>query len=337
MDKLDKEVLMNYNLSLNLFDKFDLEIREVLPIRSVFLLKTDKGEKILKKLDYSIEQLNFIQEVLNYISIRFPRVMSFMKNKENKIYTTYDNEIYCIMNVIKGRECDLNNPLDLKVASLGLGEMHKASMGFNTNFQKNIFLGKMIDNFKTKKKDMKFFKEIANVHDNKTDFDNIFLFYVDYYISQVEESIEVLENSDYYALCKEEDKIAICHHDLAYHNIIIEKEEAYFIDFDYSIIDLKIHDLCNFITKSIKRFAFDIGRTENILDNYCKTNNLDKRELKVLYAMLNFPEDFYSISKNYYTRKKQWGEGVFLNRFIKKCDYKEYREDLLKEFKENIL
>jgi CotS family spore coat protein len=146
----------------------------------------------------------------------------------------------------------------------------------------------------------------------------------------------MLEKSCYYKLCSEEDKIVVCHHDLAYHNILINGEMAYFIDFDYAVIDLKVHDLCNFINKVVKNFAFDIDKATSIVENYCNKNTLSKRELEVLNGMLAFPEDFYGISRDYYTKRKDWDEEVFLDRLKRKAGYKEDREEFLVKFEQFI-
>jgi CotS family spore coat protein len=124
---------------------------------------------------------------------------------------------------------------------------------------------------------------------------------------------------------------------LAHHNILINEDLAYFVDFDYSIIDLKVHDLCNFISKAIKNFAFDIDKAASILTDYQNKNTIDNRELEVLYGMLYFPEDFYSISRDYYTRRKDWEEEVFLDRLVKKVSYKEDRSEFLEEFKSKLI
>jgi CotS family spore coat protein len=240
------------------------------------------------------------------------------------------------MDVVQGRECNFSNPIDVCIAAKGLGELHIASEGFKTNLSNKYNNGKLIDNFKRRIQEMNFFKSIALAHEKKSEFDEIFLKDAGYYTDQIRDSVSLLEGSYYYKLCSEEDKIVVCHNDLAHHNILINNEEAYFIDFDYAIIDLKVHDLCNFMNKVIKNFCFDIEKASLILENYCTTNSLNKRELEVLYAMLAFPEDFYSIAKDYYTRRKDWEEEVFLNRLKKKSSYKEDREEFLREFKKLI-
>lgn len=331
-----REYLAEYDLCIDLFNKFDLNVIDVVPVRDVYMASTDKGNKILKKVEYTIEELKYIDDLLNYIRNKFNRIISFAKNKDGKIYTIWNGDMYCIMDVVQGRECNFSNPIDVCTAAKALGELHIASEGFKTNLSNKYNNGKLIDNFKRRIQEMNFFKSIALAHEKKSEFDEIFLKDVEYYIDQIRDSISLLEDSYYYKLCSEEDKIVVCHHDLAHHNILIYNEEAYFIDFDYAIIDLKVHDLCNFMNKVIKNFCFDIEKANLIIDNYSTTNSLNKRELEVLYAMLTFPEDFYSIAKDYYTRRKDWEEEVFLNRLKKKSSYKEDREEFLREFKKSI-
>lgn len=329
----EKKYLTSYDLCVDLFNRFDLVIYDIVPLRSVYMVSTDKGEKILKKAEYTEEELKFIYDLLIYIKNKFSRVIDFVKDKNGEIYTIWQGDMYCIMDMVTGTECDFSSPVDLISASEGLGELHLASEGFKSSLSNKYNTGKLIDRFKRRIQEMNFFNSIASAHENKSQFDEIFIKNVEYYIKQIDKSVKMLEKSAYYKLCSEEDKIVICHHDLAHHNILINNRKAYFIDFDYAIIDLKVHDLCNFINKVVKNFAFDIEKTKIIMENYCTKNSLNKREIEVLSAMLTFPDDFYSISKDYYTKRKDWDENIFLERLKKKIGYNEDREEFLEEFK----
>jgi CotS family spore coat protein len=332
----DKKRLSRFDLYVDLFDRFNLKVTDVIPMRSIFLVLTDKGKKILKRIDYSVEELKFVYNGINYIRNSFDRVMDFVKTRDGEIYTFWKGDIYCILDLVEGRECEFANPIDVQIAARGIGELHLASEGFKSDIQDKNTLGRSIDIFSRKLEEIKFFKRLANFHEIKTEFDNIFLSNVDNYINEIENCIDVLKETSYLKLCSEEDKIVLCHHDLAHHNILINDEKAYFVDFDYAIIDLKVHDLCNFINKAIKNSAFDIKRANMIIENYCSSNSLDKRELEVLYALLTFPEDFYSISKDYYSRRKDWEEEVFFDRLIKKVEFKEDREEFLQQLCDQI-
>ncbi|MCY6485584.1 CotS family spore coat protein [Clostridium aestuarii] len=333
----DKKELVKYNLCVNIFKRFNFKVEDVIPVRKVFILITDQGNKILKKINYDIDELEFIYAGIKYIRNNgFDRVFEYTLTKDNKIYTICNKDLYCVMDLIEGRESEYSNPIDIAIASQGLGELHKACEGFRYNGKTRCVYGNTIDSFKRKLYEMELFKNIASLSEKKSEFDDIFLDNVDYYKDKIKDSINILEKSSFYKLCSQEDKKILCHHDLAHHNILIKEDKSYFVDFDYCIIDLKVHDLCNFINKAEKKSAYDIEFTNTIIENYCMYNELNKKELEVLYGMLTFPQDFYTISKQYYTRTKEWEYKVFLQRLIKKNEFKEDKEEFLKKFKDNI-
>ena len=339
----DKEYLSKYDLDVDLFSEFNLLVSDVVPVRKVFILNTDKGDKVLKKVSYDTCQLELINHAIEYIKKNnFNRLIEFEKTKKQSIYLQWKDDLYCIMNLVEGRECEYSNPVDITLTSRSLAEFHRASEGlmyqgeFKNLLIKNperYFSGKIIERFNKRLEELVVFKNIANLSENKSEFNDIFLEHEKYYEENIMESINILEQSQYYELCNEEEKVVFCHHDLAHHNILINKEEVHFLDFDYGVVDLRVHDICNFINKAIKSFTYDIEKCHDILREYSSVNPLEQRELEVLYGMLSFPEDFYSISKDYYTRRKQWSEEVFLNRLKRKVEYREDREEFLKDFK----
>ncbi|MDP4143477.1 MAG: CotS family spore coat protein [Bacillota bacterium] len=327
----DKEYLTQYDLNIDLFNLFNIKVDDIIPVRKVYMLCTKDGYKVLKKVDYKEEELQFIIDAMNYIRKSFDRIINFVKTREGTEYTIWNGDIYYIMDLVDGKECEYSNPVDIAVAALGLGELHKSGEGFKTKYSPRNNNGRLINSFNRKLKEMEFFKTMAEFYDNKKEFDAIFLENTDYYMNQVRQSVSSLEQSQYYKLCSEEDKIVLCHHDLAHHNILVNNEQAYFIDFDYSMVDLRVHDLCNFINKVVKNYGYDISKFEIIIENYSKVNKLSKREMDVLLAMLTFPEDIYSIARDYYTKRKTWDEDLFLNRLNKKISNEKYREEFLKD------
>lgn len=327
-----RNCLAQYDLDSSLFENFKVKPKEVLPLRSVFIITDETGEKILKKVDYSIEELNFIEEGLNYVNRSFNRTMNFLKTKDNKSYVIWNGSIYCMMNLVEGRESDYSNPMDLIISTEALAELHYAGKGFYSNVKSKNKIGSIINNFKRKEKEMKLFKELALIYNDKSEFNNMFISNSDYFIDQIKKSIKILEDSCYYKLCSMEEKRVFCHHDLAYHNIIINDDKGYFVDFDYAIVDLRVHDLCNFITKWVKRSAYDIERCSKILEVYNKINPLNLKEVEVLYGMLTFPQEIFSIVKDYYAQNKDWSERDPVDKLKKKIDLEEFKVDFLKDF-----
>ncbi|SMC28826.1 spore coat protein, CotS family [Clostridium acidisoli DSM 12555] len=333
---LDKNYLSKYDLDVRLFDKYNFKVYDVIPVRKAYMLITKSGNKILKKIDYTLEEFKFIVNALEYVKRNFTRVIEFEKNLQGDICTKWNGELYCIMNMVDGKECEFSNPVELAIAARGIGELHKASEGFRDKTSSKYVCGNLITSLNRKKEEMMFFKNMANLYENKSEFDDIFLKNVNSYINKIEDSIGLLNKNLYYKLCSEEDKIALCHHDLAHHNVIIKEDNAYFIDFDFAVIDLKIHDICNFINKVIKSFSFDIDKVKIIIENYRLSNTLNNNEINILYSMLTFPQDFYEISKDYYTRRKEWDERVFVSKLDRKIKLEDDRVDFLSDFNKKI-
>jgi CotS family spore coat protein len=282
----DKLYLSNYTLDTGLFDLFDFLVEDAAPIRSVYILTTDKGVKILKKMDYPLEELLFLYEALKVVREEYPYVIKFRESIHGRPYVEYKGGIYTVLDLIDGRDCVVENPIDLRKASSALARLHKAGERVDMNCPGRNNLGRMPERYIKKIEEMKKYKEIALMHVNKSSFDELYLDYADYYIECAEKALEFLNNSPYKILC--EKKHTLCHHDLAHHNMLIDKDEnVHFVDFDYGIIDLPYHDISNIIVKSIKHIEWNTDVADNIVDAYSEENPLDKDELKVLLAFFS--------------------------------------------------
>lgn len=332
----DKAYLSNYSLDTRLFDSFDFLVEDAAPIRSVYVLNTDKGMKILKKVDYGLEELNFLYEALNTIRKKYPYVINFRESTDGRPYVKYEDGIYVVLDIIEGRDCIYENPLDLKKASTALAKLHRAGEAVEAQHTIRNNLGKLLVKYQEKHSALIKYKEIATMHVNKSDFDRLYLKYVDYYTDCIKRAYSHIESSRYKELCSE--KHTLCHHDLAHHNILMGKDDnVYFIDFDYSVIDLPYHDLSNIITKAIKHNGWEIDFADIVLEGYMENRKLTMEEIEVLYGYLLFPQDFFDISANYYMRNRGWDEEDFRDKLKRKAEYREDREKFLKEFENRWL
>lgn len=332
----DKAYLSNYMLDTVLFDSFDFQVEDATPIRSIFMLNTDSGMKILKKVDYSLDEIMFIYNSLNSIREKYPYVINFKESIYKKPYVVYEEGIYVVIDIIEGRECVFENPIDLKRAAEALAKLHIAGENISIEYDKRNNLGKMIDKFKDKVIEMEKYKEIASMHKNKKEFDRVYLEHADYYIGCVKKAIDKLQSSKYLELCSVYH--TLCHHDLAHHNIMMGNDDnVYFIDFDYSVIDLPYHDISNMMTKAIKHNGWEFDIAYNIMEAYMSEKELSKNELDILYGFLLFPQDFYDISNSYYMQTRNWDEDDFVDKLKRKAEYKNEREKFLNEFYETYI
>lgn len=332
----DKAYLSNYSLDTKLFDCFDFLVEDAAPIRSVYILNTNKGMKILKKVDYSMEELDFLYNSLNIIRNKYPYIINFRESLEGRPYVKYEDGIYVVLDIIEGRDCIFENPLDLKKTAVSLSKLHEAGEAVKFQNTSRNNLGRLLDKYEEKIRAMEKYKEIAGMHVNKSECDRLYLKYADYYISCIKSAYNHIERSRYKELCSI--KHTLCHHDLAHHNILIGKDNnVYFIDFDYSVIDLPYHDISNIITKAIKHSEWDVDIANIIMEGYMENSEMSRDEIEVLYGYLLFPQDFYDIASNYYMRNRGWEEDEFRDKLKRKAEYREDREKFLEEFRQRWL
>lgn len=335
----EEKYLISYCLDSRIFDEYEIEVNDVVPLRNVYVLYTNRGTKIFKKLSYGKERFRFIYKSLDYVKRKYPYAIEFEKSSADEHSIDYEGEVYVLINGIEGRECEVYNPVDMGRAASALAGLHLASFGIVDELpselmskEENVSLGK----FKViLRRDLEF---IANLQErlkefiNYNEFDKLFDSSVDEIKKALQKSLELIEDSAYKELCRSKESVALCHGDLAHHNIIIKGVEVWFLDFDYCTIDLRVKDIADFIDKSIKGSGYDMDKCRDIIVNYEKIASLTSQEMSLMYIYLMYPRDLISILRGYYNKEKSWEYKVFLDRFAKKMQGRKDKELFLEEF-----
>lgn len=337
MNKLkypEKKYLSTYDLTSSFFDELNLKVKDIIPLRKVFILKTDKGNKILKRVDYEEEKLKFINYCLSKVNKMSSNIICFNNFKDGKPYIRWKGQYYVLMDLIEGREANFANPIEFKACSRLIAKLHLLS----TENKDKDFEGRLdrslVLKFKDKLHNIQDEKNLVSKFKYKNEFDTLFLDHVDEYIEEINSAVKLLWNSKYNLYRREYKNVAVCHNDLAEHNFLNSNNEMYLIDFDYCSIDLRVMDLADIILKGIKNAAFDFDKAIEGIEAYNEIYPLEDEELKFLYILILFPRDFCNIADSYYYKQKNWEEEVFLNRLKMKLNNEEFRREFLNKYKE---
>ena len=193
---------------------------------------------------------------------------------------------------------------------------------------------KWIKVFETRCDEILDFKKRISQKANKSEFDHIYLENINNEIERGQKAIEGLKRSHYISLMdKEVLKMGFCHHDLAHHNILVDKNnELNIIDFDYCILDTHLHDLASLLIRVMKDGKWSTQKANLILNAYCITNNVFDEELSLIKEFIRFPQGFWQIGLQYYWEMQPWEESVFINRIKKYIEDIGYREEFLNEY-----
>lgn len=333
---VDKEILCDYELKEEFLDKLSLKIEDVIPLRKVFVLITDKGKKILKITDSKEERIEFINNSLSYIREEYKDVLTYYTQDDGQVIYKGEDKNYVLLDLIEGRETIFSNPIEVDLCTKGIANMHVASKGLEDSISKDlvkdnygVYLPKFFEDSKEELIDIKKFVMKFRF---KSEFDEIFISKVDLYVNEIRKAQELIAMLDYNSILKDYSKKVLCHNDLAHHNFIVDGDNVKIIDFDFAKIDTRGVDIANYALKVIKHNCYDMKKFRSIINSYSEISELDKQDIKLIYSIFNFPRDFHSVSTDYYYKQKRWDYDVFLGRLKDKMELEIYRKEFLDKF-----
>ena len=286
---VDKKILCGYDLNEKLFNLLGVEAEDLIPLRKVFLVVSNKGKKILKYTDTDEDRITFIDIALNYVRDKDKNVLNYCRNLNGDLITEWKGKKYILLDLIDGREATFTKPVEVGICAEALAKMHNSSEGIENKLTKEVFEKNKGKNFINQMKEDKEFviecKRIVSKFKYKNEFDLLFINNVDEEYKDLCNTIELMSQTDYNEIYKQ-NKV-LCHNDLAHHNFMISNEEVNLIDFDYCNINPRVDDIYNFINKVLKTVSYDNEFFKIIIDGYNKESQLSDEEINVLNCMLN--------------------------------------------------
>ncbi|SEF38676.1 spore coat protein, CotS family [Caloramator fervidus] len=317
--------------------QFGFEIKELIPKRGVYLAKTDKGNKCLKKVNYGPHKLMYIYKAKEHIiNNGFPWIDKNELSLNGVPYAFVNDDIYVVTEWIDGRECDFRDEKDLETAAKTLARFHLSARNFvpEDNLKARNDIGKLPYTFEKRLSTLNKMRDLARKNKKKTEFDMLYLENVDFYIDLAKRAIKILDLEAYNRVCQKDlqDKV-LCHHDFTYHNILIkENGEVYIVDFDYCKEEIQVYDLSTLMVKALKRVDWDVEKGRLIVESYNLIKPLTKDEMNVLKALLTFPQRFWRVANRYYYKEPGWNEQSFTKKIKEILAEKENYMNFIESF-----
>jgi CotS family spore coat protein len=122
---------------------------------------------------------------------------------------------------------------------------------------------------------------------------------------------------------------AICYHDWAHHNVIIDGDRAYLIDFDAMVVDRPTHDRANLISRYLRLHSWNNQALMQLLWNFDRFYPWLQGELHLLRVYLTFPYDYWMIGRQYYLEQQPWSARYFQDQWQRKIAPHQARERIL--------
>ena len=315
--------------------QFQIKIDIIKANKGVYYLKTNKGERCLKKINYGPQKLLFVYGAKEHlIKNGFESVDRYFLNNEGEPYALVNEDLYTLSEWLDGRECDFHNLEEVKLAAETLARLHEASKGYDPpeNSKLKTDLGRWTSLMEKRIKSLDKMRDMIRKRNNKTNFDMLYLKSMDFYKEIGKNALMTLKESNYIELCEiAERNKGFCHH---YHNIILtDDNKVNIIDFDYCKREIRAYDISNFMIKVLKRCNWNLEYAKEIINAYNSVSPLRDDEYKVLYAYLQFPQRYWRLANRYYYNEVNWGQNTFSNKIESIINEQEKFTKFLDDFK----
>ncbi|MBU3092599.1 CotS family spore coat protein [Clostridium sp. CM028] len=303
-------------------DNYSLCINDIVKIKNVYRIETENDMYCLKIINYDFKHFLFIIGAIKHLQGNgFENIPEIIETIDNKEYIAIENKYAYLTPWLKARECNYDNPVEIKLCTSKLAELHKKSLNFKVTPDMSPRIGwlKWIETFKTREREILDFKRRIGEKECITEFDSDYLRIMGEELARSNRSIENLCKSEYVSKMKGEIKHrGFCHHDYAHHNVLLDKSGGVnVIDFDYCILDTHLHDLSSLLIRRMKNGKWSPENALFIMEAYDDAFSIYKSDIEVMAAFMEFPQEYWQIGIQYYWEKKDWGEEFFLRKLEK--------------------
>ena len=310
-------------------------------IRGAILLETKEGLFTLVRYKESVRRLAFQEQIKQTLTDQgYPYVDKVMMNREQELVTK-DNlgNGWLLKRWYTGRECNLRDEEEICKATRHLATLHQKMICPENSTDE------WCDEEITSEKDLQILlerhtREMKRVYNyirskkKKNEMEICILNLFQRFYDQAGFANVYISEIDYHSLLSEcIHKRKVYHGSYNYHNILFQERQIVTTNFDKADVGIQIVDFYDFLRKILEKNSWNIRQGLKLMEQYQTVRPLEKREAKLLYILLLFPEKFWKQINFYYNGKKSWMSVKNYDKLLKIANQEESRRNFLKEAK----
>lgn len=315
-------------LNNDLTAQYDLGIKRAQYNRSNYYLDTNKGQFLLRKVTIPKEQIAFEYEVnRQLIQKGFNEIEKIYPTKKQSPYVLQQDKYYILQTYRPVEEIDFKSEGDLRQIVCVLARFHKAAQHIYSNERKieNAAIKNIYDYFSKRHTEVKKMKASISNISQKSKFEVMFFENYKAYETLEEMALQLVNKQMGESLIeKARTSRTVVHNEYTYHALGKTPGGDYVMSqLDTCGYNIQLIDLANVLTKIMQKNNWDMMLLYNLVQDYSKINPLSMEEVKILKAMLIFPEKFVSICHKYTTSKRRNNYSMFELKWENMLVYKE--------------
>lgn len=239
----------------------------------------------------------------------------------------------------QAKDCDVKNMDEVCKAAVHLAHLHKY-MKIQREFVGRFNTSKtdIISVFEKHNNEMKRVNSYIKAKKQKNHMEISILNSFKEFYEQGLMALEYIKNCGVDELCeKTVGENRVLHGSYNYHNISFAGENIITSNFEKSAIGLQITDLYDWLRKVMEKNGWNNEMGMSVIKQYIGGREVDKSELKVLYALMLYPEKYWKLVNFYYNGKKTWISEKNYEKLEKIRKQEEDRQKFISKIKDLIV
>lgn len=299
---------------MSVLDQYEVTVRSVRKVRGALLCDTDKGLYLLQEYRGSQVRLEQEEGLLRYLSqsgmvltdciVRTAQDQLMAKNE--------DGTGYVLKSWYPWQECNVSSMGDLGQAVNSLARIHVLMRRYQlpvpeTQEGKKESRPDLLSLYQKHNRELRRVKAYLWRKKQK---------------SPIEQLIQKSFPDMYDQAAKVEQQLSVCgvvqaeeqvrseghliHGAYHQHNVLIGSGKTAVVNFEQFSVGCQICDLYQFLRKILEKHNWNRELGKRLIHEYCRIQNLSRRELTLLGLMIAYPEKYWKQVNFYYNNNKSW-------------------------------
>ena len=275
-----------------LLEQYDIEIIKTRKGRGAILCDTPGGTLVFKEYAGTEARLAAENQLLQSIVAKRQVCTDVLIPTKEGTFSVKDRDgiSYILKTYVDGRECDIYNQEECKVAMELLAGLHNAMESMGTEVK--AVMDSPLQEYEKRNRELAHIRSFLGKKGQKQPFERYLKSCMDTYLEQAKQV------TDGWRLYEEERgtgqaSVGFCHGDYQYHNILFAEDRWYVVNFEKCHQGSQVTDIYLMMRKLLEKsdWSQELGR--DLLDAYQRVRPIPAYDYVDLYYRLAYPEKFW--------------------------------------------
>ena len=322
--------------AVTLLEQYDIEIIKTRKGRGSILCDTPKGTLVFKEYAGTEARLLAENQLLESIAEQGQVHTDALIATKEGTFSVVDRDgiHYILKTYIDGRECDIYDRIECKIAMELLAGIHNAMERVDTEGKSPT--DSPLQEYEKRNRELAHIRSFLGKKGQKQPFERYLKSCMDTYLERAK---QVTEGWRLYEEKRDAGQAigGFCHGDYQYHNILFAEGQWHVVNFEKCHQGSRVTDIYLVMRKLLEKsdWSGELGR--DLLEAYRRVRPIAEYDYVDLYYRLAYPEKFWKIANFYMNSRKAWIPEKNMEKLGKVLAQEEAKQAFLEDIFGNML